>query len=84
MGKWLTIGSLAAALAGIPLFILLDPISVFNGFFMIFSGELTIPVVLSLLGLPLLLAINIPFPGIWCTKLCPLGGLQDEITSEKM
>ncbi|MFO7668898.1 MAG: 4Fe-4S binding protein [Bacteroidales bacterium] len=83
VGKWLAIGSLAAALAGIPLFILLDPMSVFNGFFMIFSGELTIPVMLSLLGLPLLLAINIPFPGIWCTKLCPLGGLQDEITTVK-
>ncbi len=83
VGKWLAIGSLAAAFAGIPLFILFDPMSVFNGFFVIFSRELSVPIVLSFLGLPFLLAINIPFPGIWCTKLCPLGGLQDEITAVK-
>jgi ferredoxin-type protein NapF len=79
VGRWLALSSLFAALAGIPLFILLDPLAIFNSFFMVFSKELTLPVLLSLMGLPLALAINIPFPGIWCGKLCPLGGLQDEI-----
>jgi len=83
VGKWLALSSLLAALAGIPLFILLDPMSIFNGFFVIFSQEFSVPVLLTFLGLPLVLALNIPFPGIWCAKLCPLGGLQDEITSVK-
>lgn len=79
VGKWLAISSIIAALVGIPLFILLDPMSIFNGFFGLFSSELSVPILLSFLGLPFVLAINIPLPGIWCTKLCPLGGLQDEI-----
>ena len=79
LGKWMAISSLAAALAGMPLFILLDPMSLFNGFFTVFSREeITIPAVISLLGLPFLLAIHLFFPGIWCTRICPLGGLQDE------
>jgi len=83
VGKGLAISSLVAALAGIPLFILLDPMSIFNAFFVIFSQELSLPVLLSFMGLPLVLALNIPFPGIWCSKLCPLGGLQDEISTAK-
>lgn len=83
VGKWLALSSLVAALGGIPLFILFDPMSIFNSFFVIFSQEFAIPVLLSFLGLPLVLAINIPFPGIWCSKLCPLGGLQDEIFAVK-
>jgi len=83
LGKWLAISSLVAALAGIPIFILFDPLSIFNSFFVIFSQKPAFPILLSFLGLPIVLAINIPLPGIWCAKLCPLGGLQDEITSAK-
>ena len=83
VGKWLAISSLVAAIAGIPLFIWLDPMSIFNAFFVIFSDEVSVPVLLSFMGLPLVLALNIPFPGIWCAKLCPLGGLQDEISTVK-
>lgn len=81
VGKWLALSSLFAALVGIPLFMLFDPMAIFNSFFVVFSKELTIPILLTFLGLPLVLAINIPFPGIWCSKLCPLGGLQDEIAT---
>ncbi len=83
IGKWLALATLIMAFTGIPLFMMLDPMSVFNGFFVIFSQEFSILILLSFLGLPLVLAINIPFPGIWCSKLCPLGGLQDEITTVK-
>jgi ferredoxin-type protein NapF len=83
LGKWLALTSFIAALAGIPLFILLDPMSVFNGFFVFFSKGVSIPILLSFLGLPAILAINVPFPGIWCSRLCPLGGMQDELTTVK-
>lgn len=83
VGKWLAISSLIAAVAGIPLFVMLDPISIFNSFFVIFAQKFTLPILISFLGLPLVLAINIPFPGIWCAKLCPLGGLQDEMATVK-
>lgn len=32
-GKWIAVISLASAIAGLPLFILLDPMAIFNGFF---------------------------------------------------
>jgi len=76
IGKWLAITSLAAALYGLPLFVILDPLSIFNGFFVIFSGKPDIAVIFSFTFFPLLLLIHLFFPGIWCRKLCPLGGLQ--------
>ncbi len=83
VGKWLALISISASLAGIPLFILLDPMSVFNGFFSVLSGNLSTVGILSLLGLPLLLTLHLFLPGIWCARLCPLGGLQDELSEIK-
>lgn len=83
LGRWFAWISLAAALLGIPVFIYLDPMALFHGFFSAFSGKFSWLVILSMSGLPVLLAIHLFFPGIWCTRLCPLGGLQDEITSLK-
>lgn len=80
-GGWLALISLAAALAGMPMFILLDPMSIFNGFFSAFSGTFSLKAMLLLSGLPLLLAIHLLLPGIWCKRICPLGGLQGEISS---
>jgi len=76
IGKWLAIISLASAAAGFSLFIILDPMAIFNGFTSAFSGTITFATIVSLSGLPLLLAIHLILPGIWCKKLCPLGGLQ--------
>ncbi len=72
----LAVISLASALVGLPLFIFIDPMAIFNGFFSIFSGELSVLAIFSLPGLPMLLFIHLFFPGIWCTKLCLPGGLQ--------
>ena len=76
IGKWLAILSLAAAIVGFPLFIIFDPLAIFNGFFTIFSGKLNLVAIISFSGLPLLLIIHLFFPDVWCTKLCPLGGFQ--------
>jgi ferredoxin-type protein NapF len=70
--------SLAAAIIGLPLFILLDPMAIFNGFFSLFTENISAAVVLSFTGLPVIIVISWFFPGIWCGKICPLGGLQDE------
>lgn len=75
-GKWIALLSVSAAIVGFPLFIIFDPLAIFNGFFSIFSGKLNFIALLSLSGLPVLLLIHLIFPGIWCAKLCPLGGLQ--------
>lgn len=80
-GGWLALISLTAALAGMPVLILLDPMSIFNGFFSAFSGTFSIKALLLLSGLPVLLAIHLLLPGIWCKRICPLGGLQDEVSN---
>ena len=76
ISRLLAVISLAAAAAGLPIFIISDPLAIFNGFFSVFSGDLKLAAIVSLAGFPLLLLISFFFPGIWCTKLCPLGGLQ--------
>jgi ferredoxin-type protein NapF len=76
IGRWIGVISLSSAIVGFPLFIIFDPLAIFNGFFSVFSAKLTLIASLSLAGLPLLLLIHLFFPGLWCAKLCPLGGLQ--------
>lgn len=83
LGKWLAIISLAGAIIGFPLFVYLDPISIFNGFFGAFVQPVSALVVLSLAGFPVLLLIHLLLPGVWCSRLCPLGGLQDGIFQVK-
>ncbi len=83
IGKWAAVISIASAIFGFPVFIIVDPMAIFNGFFAVFTENISLIVVLSLFGFPLLLALNWFFPGIWCAKICPLGGLQDDIADLK-
>ena len=75
--RLLAVATLGGALAGYPLFLWLDPLALYAGFFTI--GRVSQPGVpaISVIGLPLLLAISFFFPGKWCSRLCPLGGTQD-------
>lgn len=75
-GKWLAVISLVSALFGFPLFVIFDPLSLFNGFFLNLAAKPEPVIFISLLPFPLLLLIHFFLPGIWCKKLCPLGGLQ--------
>lgn len=79
VGQWLAISSLAAACVGVPLFLVLDPMAIFHGFFSLISVGTNVESVLSLVGLPLLWVLHLRFPGAWCARFCPLGGLQEEV-----
>lgn len=65
------------ALAGYPLFLWLDPLALYAGFFSI--GRIAQPGVpaIAVIGLPLVLAVSFVYAGTWCSRLCPLGGTQD-------
>lgn len=76
IGRWIAVVSLTAAIAGIPLFIFLDPVTVFNGFMTVFAVKFKIVTIIALSGFLLLLIINLFLPGLWCRKICPLGGTQ--------
>lgn len=75
-GKWLTIISLTGALFGSPIFIFLDPMSVFNGFFTSFIQLSWLSFIASVAGFVILLLMQLIWPGLWCKRLCLLGGLQ--------
>lgn len=81
VGFWLVVIGAGAALAGYPLFIWLDPMVVFNA-----AGALLRKGVFadrelwwSGMGFGLLLALSVVAPGLWCSRVCPLGGLQDVV-----
>lgn len=74
--KWLLLISLGGAIFGFPLFVLFDPLLIFNGFFSLFSQPFHYSLVLLGTVFPVLLLIQFFKPGLWCERVCPLGGLQ--------
>ena len=76
IGKLLAICSLTGAIFGFPLFIFLDPVAIFNGFFNSLVQVSLYSFLISGAGLLLLLIIQWIWPGLWCKRICPLGGLQ--------
>ncbi|MFC2075556.1 4Fe-4S binding protein [candidate division KSB1 bacterium] len=81
--KMLVVAGLAIALLGVPLLNLLDPINIFHAFIDAFRRQPADVIVLKLSGFLLVVTMNFALPHIWCGKLCPLGGLQDMLTSFK-
>lgn len=79
VGKHIFLLAAGGALAGYPLLIWLDPLSLF----LASAGALarwrvmTVETSAMALGLPLLLVLARVAPGLWCGKICPAGALQD-------
>jgi len=75
--------SIILAVFGIPVLMIADPLSIFNGFFDFAHKGLSAGSLLKASGLLIIVAINLAVPHIWCQKLCPLGGLQFLVTDIK-
>ena len=67
----------AAAACGYPLFIWLDPLAMFNGFFAAWRAPLAWSSFALAAGFPLILLLSAFAPNAWCQKVCPLGAAQD-------
>ena len=65
------------ALCGYPLFIWLDPLSIFDGFFAAWRMPLAWSSFALAAGFPLVLLLSVFAPNAWCQKICPLGAAQD-------
>lgn len=76
-GSGLAVLTLGGSLLGYPLFLWLDPLALFNGSLNAWRQPLAVTALLTGLGLPLLLGLEWVAPGLWCQRLCPLGGMQD-------
>lgn len=77
VGRALLALGLGGAAFGYPLFIWLDPLAIFGGFF----GAWRMPPAWGALalatGLPLVLLLSAWRPQAWCHRICPLGAAQD-------
>ena len=70
-----------SAALGYPLFIWLDPLCIFNGFFAAWRAPLAAAAFGTAICFAAVIAISIAVPNVWCHRLCPLGGLQELIRS---
>ena len=75
--QFLALATLGGALVGYPLFLWMDPLALFGGFFNV--ARITRPGIpaVAAAGLPLVMLISVLLPGTWCSRICPLGGTQD-------
>lgn len=77
LGQWLALLTLGGACLCYPIFLWLDPLAIFNGFLNSWRQPGTIPTLLTGLGLPLLLLLDLVLPRLWCQRICPLGATQE-------
>ena len=81
--RWPNVGRVLLALlvggaaCGFPLFVWLDPLAIFNGFFAAWRAPLAASSFALAAGFPLILLLSVFVPQAWCQKLCPLGAAQD-------
>lgn len=80
VGQWLALLTLGGAVLGYPFFLWLDPLAIFNGFLNAWRQPVALASLLTGLGLPLLLLLDLVAPGLWCRRICPLGATQDLLT----
>lgn len=80
MGRWFLGLTIGGALAGYPLFVWLDPLALFTGFFSAFRLPATLATVGAGALLPLAMLLDVLFPGAWCKRMCPLGAFQEALT----
>ncbi len=78
-GQWIAWITLGGAVVGYPLFLWLDPIAVFAGSFGVGHSAASSAGLWSALGLTAIFVLSVVWPGFWCSRVCPLGALQDSL-----
>lgn len=76
LGRWFALLTFAGALVGYPIFLWLDPLAIFSGFFSAWRQPFTIAGACAGLMLPLALLFDLLLPKVWCMRICPLGAMQ--------
>jgi ferredoxin len=76
-GRFIVLATLGGALVGYPFLLWMDPLALFSAAFGVFRISGPGMSLLSMAGLPIVMVISVLFPGIWCSRICPLGATQD-------
>jgi len=74
--KPLALFALGFAVFGLPVFVILDPFYIFQTSLEPIRSGFHWANVIKLIPLLGIIAVNLLYPGSWCSSLCPLGGLQ--------
>ncbi len=77
IGNGILLATLGGACLGYPVFLWLDPLALFQGFLNSWRAPLGCAALVTGLGLPLVLLLNLAWPRLWCQRLCPLGAMQE-------
>ena len=77
LGQWIAIIALVSACFGYPLLLWLDPLALLSGYVGLCSRSPSMAGMAAGVGLSLVLVLSLLWPGVWCRRLCPLGGAQD-------
>ena len=81
IGQWIALATLAGACVGYPLFLWLDPLAMFGGAFSLRGPGYEAIGWWTAAGLPAVVLLSLLLPGVWCGRLCPLGGMQELLWS---
>ena len=84
LGQWLMLATLGGAIIGWPLFIWLDPLSIFTASLNASRWPLDAVAIGSLSVMAAIVVMSLIFPKLWCFKLCPLGGMQEMLFGIKL
>lgn len=76
-GQWVALVTIGGAVMGYPALLWLDPLAIFSSTASLARGPTSTAVRCGALGGALVLSLSLLWPNVWCTRLCPLGGLQD-------
>ncbi|MCX7046967.1 MAG: 4Fe-4S binding protein [Candidatus Sumerlaeota bacterium] len=77
IGQYIALATLGGACLGYPILLWLDPLALLNGFLRAWRWPFGIASLAAGIGLPLILLLNLIRPKLWCSYLCPLGGMQE-------
>ena len=75
IGHYLVFAALGGALLGFPILLWLDPLAILSSL-----GQPSLSawqLVVGMSGFLTAIALSFFLPGIWCSRICPLGGLQE-------
>ena len=83
LGKYAALLTIGGAAVGYPLLLWMDPLAIFSSFFAIRTAGGMLSGVLAGLGIGALILLSWTSGSVWCSRLCPLGGIQDLSASIK-
>jgi MauM/NapG family ferredoxin protein len=80
LGRYAALATVAGAVVGYPVLLWMDPLSIFSG---IVAVRVTTDVLSGILA-GVLILLSLTSGTAWCSRLCPLGGTQELISSIRM